>query len=308
MFFAKFNHTKDVNIALLVGTLIKKNIYRLKMFNIPNLFTAANLLSGVFSIIFALMGRIDLAPFLIFAGAIFDFFDGFLARKLNQSGELGKQLDSLADMITFGLAPGIFMMVVMIISLTDLKSEILSPTFNSHVNFILTNWKNAVFYDVPNEMNNSLKYTPFFALFIPFMSMFRLAKFNIDTRQSESFIGLNTPANTIFFTAFPLVLLIEFSQKGYQDPWVNMIFQPGFFIILIGCMSLLLISEIPMFSLKFKHFEWQGNQIRFSYLIICGLLITFLLVWSIPLIVLLYLVLSFIDNKLNKKQTHEIQS
>ncbi len=278
------------------------------MFNIPNLFTAANLLSGVFSIIFALMGRIDLAPFLIFAGAIFDFFDGFLARKLNQSGELGKQLDSLADMITFGLAPGIFMMVVMIISLTDLKNEILSPTFNSHVNFILTNWKNAVFYDVPNEMNNSLKYAPFFALFIPFMSMFRLAKFNIDTRQSESFIGLNTPANTIFFTAFPLVLLIEFSQKGYQDPWVNMIFQPGFFIILIGCMSLLLISEIPMFSLKFKHFEWQGNQIRFSYLIICGLLITFLLVWSIPLIVLLYLVLSFIDNKLNKKQTHEIQS
>ncbi len=308
MFFAKFNHSKDVNIALLVGTLMKKNIYRLKMFNIPNLFTAANLLSGVFSIIFALMGRIDLAPFLIFAGAIFDFFDGFLARKLNQSGELGKQLDSLADMITFGLAPGIFMMVVMIISLTDLKSEILSPTFNSHVNFILTNWKNAVFYDVPNEMNNSLKYTPFFALFIPFMSMFRLAKFNIDTRQSESFIGLNTPANTIFFTTFPLVLLIEFNQIGYKDPWIDLIFQPGFFIILIGCMSLLLISEIPMFSLKFKHFKWQGNQIRFSYLIICGLLITFLLVWSIPLIVLLYLVLSFIDNKLNKKQTHEIQS
>ena len=278
------------------------------MFNIPNLFTAANLISGVFSIIFALMGRIDLAPFLIFAGAIFDFFDGFLARKLNQSGELGKQLDSLADMITFGLAPGIFMMVVMIISLSDLQSEILSPTFNSHVNFILTNWKNAVFYGVPNEMDNSLKYTPFFALFIPFMSMFRLAKFNIDTRQSESFIGLNTPANTIFFTTFPLVLLIEFSQKGYQDAWINLIFQPGFFIILIGCMSLLLISEIPMFSLKFKHFKWQGNQIRFSYLIICGLLITFLLVWSIPLIVLLYLALSFIDNKLNKKQTHEIQS
>jgi CDP-diacylglycerol--serine O-phosphatidyltransferase len=278
------------------------------MFNIPNLFTAANLLSGVFSIIFALMGRIDLAPFLIFTGAIFDFFDGFLARKLNKSGELGKQLDSLADMITFGLAPGIFMMVVMIISLTDLKNEILSPTFNSHVNFLLTNWKNAVFYGVPNEMNNSLKYTPFFALFIPFMSMFRLAKFNIDTRQSESFIGLNTPANTIFFTTFPLVLLIEFSQKGYQDPWIDLIFQSGFFIVLIGCMSLLLISEIPMFSLKFKHFKWQGNQIRFSYLIICGLLIAFLLVWSIPLIVLLYLVLSFIDNKLNKKQTHEIQS
>lgn len=278
------------------------------MFNIPNLFTASNLLSGVFSIIFALMGRIDLAPFFIFAGAIFDFLDGFLARKMNKMGELGKQLDSLADMITFGLAPGIFMMVVMIVSLSDLKSEILSPNFNSHVNFLLTNWKNAVFYNIPNEMDNLLKYTPFFALFIPFMSMFRLAKFNIDMRQSESFIGLNTPANTLFFTTFPLILMMNFSQKGYQDSWITMIFQPGFFIVLIGCMSMLLISEIPMFSLKFKHFKWQGNQIRFSFLISCGLLILFLLVWSIPLIVLLYLVLSFIDNKLNKKQTHEIQS
>lgn len=278
------------------------------MFTIPNLFTASNLLSGVFAIIFTLMGRIDIAPFFIFLGAIFDFLDGFLARKLNKSGELGKQLDSLADMITFGLAPGIFMMVIMIVSLTDLSAETLSPNFASYVNFTLTNWKNAVFYNIPNSMDTPLKYTPFFALVIPFMSMFRLAKFNIDTRQSESFIGLNTPTNTIFFTTFPLILATEFTQDGYKSMFINVLFQPGFLITLIGCVSMLLISEIPMFSLKFKHYKWTGNQIRFLFLISCVLLIAFLLVWSIPLIVLLYVTLSLVDNKLNKKHSHEIQS
>lgn len=277
------------------------------MFNIPNLFTAANLLSGTFAILLTLMGRIDVAPFLIFLGAIFDFLDGFIARKLNQAGELGKQLDSLADMITFGLAPGIFMMVVIIISLTDLGSETLSDNFSSFVNFEITTWKNAVFYNIPNSMDTPLKYTPFFALFIPFMSMFRLAKFNIDKRQSESFIGLNTPTNTIFFTTFPLILMTEFHKNGYKSEWLNFIIQPGFLITIIGCVSLLLISEIPMFSLKFKNFIWNGNQIRYTFLISSTITIIFLLVWSIPIIVLLYVILSSIDNKLNKKN-HEIQS
>lgn len=278
------------------------------MFNIPNLFTAANLLSGVFAILLTLMGRIDIAPFLIFLGAIFDFLDGFIARKLNQAGELGKQLDSLADMITFGLAPGIFMMVVIIISLTDLGSETLSDNFSSFVNFEITNWKNAVFYNIPNSMDTPLKYTPFFALFIPFMSMFRLAKFNIDKRQSESFIGLNTPTNTIFFTTFPLILMTEFNKNGYKSEWLNFIIQPGLLITLIGCVSLLLISELPMFSLKFKNFKWTGNQIRYAFLVSSAISIIFLLVWSIPIIVLLYVILSSIENKLNKKQSHEIQS
>ena len=278
------------------------------MFNIPNLFTAANLLSGVFAILLTLMGRIDIAPFLIFLGAIFDFLDGFIARKLNQAGELGKQLDSLADMITFGLAPGIFMMVVIIISLTDLGSETLSDNFSSFVNFEITNWKNAVFYNIPNSMDTPLKYTPFFALFIPFMSMFRLAKFNIDKRQSESFIGLNTPTNTIFFTTFPLILMTEFNKNGYKNEWLNFIIQPGLLITIIGCISILMISEIPMFSLKFKNFKWIGNQIRYTFLVCSAISIIFLLVWSIPIIVLLYVILSSIENKLNKKQSHEIQS
>lgn len=278
------------------------------MFNIANLFTAANMLSGIFAIILSLMGRIDLAPFSIFAGAIFDFLDGFIARRIGKTGELGKQLDSLADMVTFGVAPGVFMMVVMIVSLSNLNAETMSHNFPDYVNYLITNWKNAVFYGVPNSMDNALIYTPFIALFIPFMSMFRLAKFNIDTRQTDSFIGLNTPANTIFFTTFPLVLMMEFNTNGYQNQWLLTIFQPGVLLVIIGCMSLLLVSELHMFSIKFKHFRWHENQIRYIFLITCLLLILFLLVWSIPLIVLLYILLSFIDIKFNKKETHEIQS
>lgn len=278
------------------------------MFNIANLFTAANMLSGILAIILSLMGRIDLAPFSIFAGAIFDFLDGFIARRIGKTGELGKQLDSLADMVTFGIAPGIFMMIVLIVSLSNLQADTLSENFPSYVNFLITNWKNAVFYNFPSTMDPVMLYIPFIALFIPFMSMFRLAKFNIDTRQTDSFIGLNTPANTIFFTTFPLILMTEFNPSGYQNQWIITIFQPEVLTVIIGFMSLLLISELHMFSIKFKHFKWNENKIRYTFLITCLILIAFLLVWSIPLIVLLYILLSFIDNKFNKKNTHEIQS
>lgn len=278
------------------------------MFNIANLFTAANMLSGVLAIILSLMGRIDLAPFSIFAGAIFDFLDGFIARRIGKMGELGKQLDSLADMVTFGIAPGIFMMIVLIVSLSNLQADTLSENFPSYVNFLVTNWKNAIFYNFPSTTDTIMLYIPFIALFIPFMSMFRLAKFNIDTRQTDSFIGLNTPANTIFFTTFPLILMTEFNPSGYQNQWLITIFQPEVLTVIIGFMSLLLISELHMFSIKFKHFKWNENKVRYIFLITCLLLIAFLLVWSIPLIVLLYILLSFIDNKFNKKNTHEIQS
>jgi CDP-diacylglycerol--serine O-phosphatidyltransferase len=281
------------------------------MFNIPNIVTASNLLSGIISIILSLSGRIDLAPFAIYLGAVFDFFDGFLARKLKKTGELGKQLDSLADMVTFGVAPGVFMLVVLVISIdliSNSGSTIIINNFPEYVNYILTNWKNAVFFNVPNDFDSLLKYLPFIALFIPFMSMFRLAKFNIDIRQTESFIGLNTPANTIFFTTFPLVLVTEYGVDFYKDNLVFYMFQPSFLVPLIGCMSMMLVSELPMFSLKFKHFKWKGNQLRFIFLISCGLLISFLLVWSIALIVLLYMILSLIENKFLNNIQNEVQS
>jgi CDP-diacylglycerol--serine O-phosphatidyltransferase len=277
------------------------------MFNLPNLFTAANLLCGVMAIILTLAGRIDLAPFAIFIGAILDFFDGFLARKLKVSSEMGKQLDSLADMVTFGVAPGLLMMVV-IITTIYIDGPFYTDDFASHVHAQLQNWMNAVFYNVPNSMDESIKYLPFAGLFIPFMSMFRLAKFNLDKRQTDSFIGVPTPMNTLFFTFFPLALWMEFDTWKFDEGIFGYVFDSYFLVTLIVFMSLLMVAEIPLFSLKFKDFKWKGNEIRFIFLLSSGILIATLLVWSIPLIVFLQVILSLINNKYSKKQTHEIQS
>lgn len=270
------------------------------MFSLPNLFTAMNMLSGVMAIIFTFSGRLDLVPFAIFAGAIFDFFDGFLARKLGVSGELGKQLDSLADMITFGLAPGMFMMNVIIVAIY-LEGPYYNMAFHEYAHFQWNNWVNAVFHSVPNNMDASIKYLPFFGLVIPFFSMFRLAKFNIDERQSDTFIGLPTPLNTIFFCFFPLLLWTYFGQLNEGPKIISFILDPYVLSAVIVIMSLLLVSELPLFSLKLKQLRWKGNETRYTFLILCSLFIGLFLVWSIPLIVILYLTFSLILQKLNSK-------
>jgi CDP-diacylglycerol--serine O-phosphatidyltransferase len=220
---------------------------------------------------------------------------------------MGKQLDSLADMVTFGVAPGLLMMVV-IITTIYIDGPFYTDDFASHVHAQLQNWMNAVFYNVPNSMDESIKYLPFAGLFIPFMSMFRLAKFNLDKRQTDSFIGVPTPMNTLFFTFFPLALWMEFDTWKFDEGIFGYVFDSYFLVTLIVFMSLLMVAEIPLFSLKFKDFKWKGNEIRFIFLLSSGILIATLLVWSIPLIVFLQVILSIINNKYSKKQTHEIQS
>jgi len=258
----------------------------MKMFNIPNLITALNMLCGVFAVLLAIAGRIDIAPLFIFLGAVLDFLDGFLARILKQQSELGKQLDSLADIITFGLAPGIIMMAILIQPMPFTNSETTS-TFLSWIQQLI--------------VGNAATYIPLFGLVIPFFSLFRLANFNIDTRQSDSFIGLPTPANTIFFMAFPLLLTQYGATTGWEHELIMTVVKPSVLVPLIIVMSVLLIAEIPLFSLKFKQFQWAGNEWRFGFLISCGLLIAFLWMWSIPIIVLLYLILSIIKNSISKK-------
>ena len=267
------------------------NKNRLSMFNVPNTLTTLNMLSGVLSILFSLSGRLDLAPYPIFLGAIFDFLDGFVARILKQQGELGKQLDSLADMITFGFAPGIMMMVLIAQFPLMLSNDLHDHFIDSDsikLNYDL--WMKGVL-----SLQN-VNLLPFIALLIPVFSMFRLAKFNLDTRQSESFIGLPTPANTLFFCVFPLVLFHHANASVLQDALVGMFFQEWVLIPIIIVMSILLVSEIPLFSLKFKHFKWKGNEIRYVFLITCSLLILFTMYWSIGIIVILYLILSVIEN------------
>ena len=271
-----------------------------QMFNIPNLFTASNLMCGVISIILALSGRLEWACYFIYFAAIFDFFDGFLARKLKISSEMGKQLDSLADMVTFGVAPGILVFVILVIQQEGgwSHSSIASFSEINHIrikSFMSSLASGDVF---KNE------YYCLAGLIIPFFSLFRLAKFNIDTRQSESFIGLPTPANTIFFTAFPLLLASSFNA-GFAQGFIYEIVKPIVFVPIILVMSLLLIAELPLFALKFKDFSWKNNQIRFIFLGLCAILIPTFLAWSIPIIIILYLLLSVIENQ-RKKTQHEI--
>jgi CDP-diacylglycerol--serine O-phosphatidyltransferase len=263
------------------------------MFNLANVFTAANMISGIVAILFAFMGRIDLAPIAIFAGAFFDFFDGFIARKTGSDGELGKQLDSLADMITFGVAPGMIMLVIMTMNVPEYLAqghhEMIRYDFFDYLDDILS-----------GEVNYSV---PFFALTIPFFALFRLAKFNIDTRQTESFIGLPTPANTLFFMTFPLVL--SYGGLEYNET-VELLFDPITLSVLIVGMSIMMVVNLPLFSLKFKSFKWKSNEIRYVFLLISSVLILLFKTWSIALIVFLYLNLSIIENLFFKKKEHEI--
>lgn len=271
---------------------MNKNTF--SMFNLPNLLTSFNMLCGIFSILLSLSGRIDLAPYPIFLGAIFDFLDGFVARLLKQQGEMGKQLDSLADMVTFGLAPGIMMFVILLKVSVD-KNLSLECTICEYLGF--STWIDIVVRKFHFEV--------LFALLIPVFSMFRLAKFNLDTRQSESFIGVPTPANTIFFCMFPLILVQNFEVNSFQYQLREMIMNVWVLIPIIVVMSILLVSEIPLFSLKFKHFKWKGNEIRYVFLITCSLLIPLTLYWSLGIIVILYVILSIIENLLKAKK-HEI--
>ena len=259
------------------------------------------MLCGLMAILCVFSGRLDFSLLFILIGALLDFLDGFLARMLKVSGELGKQLDSLADMVTFGLAPGIMTLQVIIVCI-NLDGPFYGMSFFEYAHFQLNNWMGTVFHGVPNDMDASIKYLPFFGLLIPFFSMFRLAKFNIDSRQSESFIGLPTPINTIFFCFFPLLLWLNFGRETLISGWIMYLLSPYSIAAFSVGMSLLLISELSLFSLKFKSFSWQANQRRYIFLALCLIFVLFLRVWAIPLIVFLYITMSLAFKNFNQKQ------
>lgn len=266
------------------------------MFNLANLFTSFNLLSGVISIVLVLNGRIDLAPLFILLGFLFDFFDGFIARKMGTSGPMGVQLDSLADMITFGVAPGMILMVLMVMDVPGFLSnhhyELIQFDFNYWVESIIA--------------GNTNYYLPLAALIVPFMSMFRLAKFNIDERQTTSFLGLPTPAHTAMYLSFPLVL--SYDHLTVKENWdvLWLIFNQHFLLAISVVSSILLVTELPLFSLKFKSFGWVGNEIRYLFLLISLVLIIVFGFWAFSLIVFLYLILSVVEKLIFKKKNNEI--
>lgn len=237
--------------------------------NIPNAITCCNLFCGCMAIVQSFEGNLVLAAYLVGLAAIFDFLDGFIARLLNVSSPIGKDLDSLADMVTFGVVPGIVMFQLIKLAVIDYHADYCGDDL-------------PVYYSY-------LKYSAFV---IPIFSAIRLAKFNNDSRQSDSFIGLPTPANAILICSLPLVL-----EYGNFDFSLN----PYVFSIISFVLSILLISEIPLFALKFKDFKWRGNEIRYLFLALSLLLLVTLQFVGIPLVIILYIVMSVIGNFTSKK-------
>ena len=228
--------------------------------HIPNTITCLNLISGCIATYWAFQGDYELALLFIVIGAVFDFFDGMVARLLHVSSPIGKELDSLADDITFGFAPS------------------------------------AIVFDFLCKFHTHLFFIPFLAFIMAAFSALRLAKFNLDERQALGFIGLPTPANALFWGA----LIYRLQWKELLEPYqLPEIYFYGILVLLpISCY--LLVSEVPMFALKFKTWGWKGNEIKYIFLITCVPLLLFLGVSGLAAIIAWYVILSVANSYLSK--------
>jgi len=238
--------------------------------HIPNIITSLNLLSGCIAILFVLSGDLVIASFLVLLGMFFDFFDGLAARLLHVQSEIGLQLDSLADMVTFGVVPGLMMF------------QLLNKAVTPHV--LETSFENS---ETIVGFEAGMSFLPFIGLLIILASAYRLAKFNVDSRQTSSFIGLPTPANTLLIISLPLIF-----QFQYTEFLESIIMNQWFLIGLTLVSSLLLNAEIPLFALKFKTWDFASNKVRYIFLVISLITIIVLKFIAIPLIIIFYILLS----------------
>lgn len=223
--------------------------------NIPNLLTSCNLFSGCVASVMAFQGTYEAALLFIVIGAVFDFFDGMTARLLRVTSPIGKELDSLADDITFGLAPAAIVY--------SLFGEVQYPTF----------------------LEGADAWLPYSAFLIAVFSGLRLAKFNIDTRQTSSFIGMPTPANALFWGSLVV---------GQHDFLVSSSFNALYLLALVMVMSLLLVAELPMFSLKFKDLSWRHNWVSYLFLLVCLPLLLVFRLSGLAAIIVWYILLSLL--------------
>ena len=233
--------------------------------HIPNALTCANLLCGCFGILNVFRGDLETASYLIGIALVCDWLDGFVARILHVCSPIGKELDSLADMVTFGVLPA-FMML-----------HLLEGSCNGYCTTGLFGF-----------------HKPYIAFGLAIFSGLRLAKFNIDTRQSDSFIGVPTPANGMIVASLPLIAAF---QPEYKTIFINYNVLTFYSII----MSYLLVAELPLFALKFKSFAWQSNQLKYVFLLLSVFLLVLLKFVAIPVIILMYIGLSVAQNVLMKK-------
>jgi CDP-diacylglycerol--serine O-phosphatidyltransferase len=236
---------------------------------IPNLFTLSNLLCGALAVYSITQDQLILAAYLILIAALFDFADGLVARLLHVPSELGKQLDSLADMVSFGLAPS-FLALWMMGSLSR-----------------------------PLEFSWTTVFA-FLPLLMTAFSAYRLAKFNIDTRQSEQFIGMPTPANALLWLSFPLIAAATGPSEMLADAYNNFMNSEIAIVVASLICSVLMVSELPLLSLKFKNLKFSENSFRYALLGISGALLLLFWVQAIPIILILYLILSSIQTFIHR--------
>jgi len=231
--------------------------------HIPNLITLINLFCGCIAVVFISEANYEMAFYMVCLGIFFDFFDGFFARLFKVSSPLGLQLDSLADMVTSGVAPGYVMY--------------------------------SLFTNSAHELGNNPA-IPFLGFIVTLGSCYRLANFNIDTRQTDSFIGLPTPANALFILSLPLVLKFSDSLMMLEiltNQWV--------LLVITLCSAYILNAEIPLFSLKIKKFSFKENALQIVFLIVSVLMVLLLHYIAIPLIIIFYVLLSVVNNMFLKK-------
>jgi CDP-diacylglycerol--serine O-phosphatidyltransferase len=226
--------------------------------HLPNAITCANLFSGCVGIVLAFKGELIAAAYAIFLSAIFDFFDGLASRVLKSFSGIGKDLDSLADMVSFGVLPAVIMYQLF---LQARQIDNVSPWLN------------------------------FIAFLIPVFSALRLAKFNVDTRQAENFIGMPTPANAILIASFPIIIG---HHNQYYTPYLLNPYVLSCFVII---MCTLLVLEMPMMSLKFKNKDFNKNIYRYLLLLFSAILILFFKFAAVPVVILFYIILSIIQFK-----------
>ena len=226
--------------------------------NIPNAITCCNLLSGCVATTYAFAGNQRMALMMIIIGAAFDFFDGMSARLLQVSSPIGKELDSLADDVTFGVAPATMVFTLLF--------QLSYPAYADSIRGIL----------------------PYTAYLIAAFSALRLAKFNIDERQTSQFIGLPTPANALFWGSLIVGGGQRLTHFQHALPIVLL-------LIVLSCW--MLVAEIPLFALKFKHWGWKENEVEYIFLVSCIPLLAILGVSGLAVIIAWYVILSLIDNK-----------
>jgi CDP-diacylglycerol--serine O-phosphatidyltransferase len=240
--------------------------------HIPNTITLLNLLAGLLALIHAFNGNYNEAFSLVCLGIFFDYWDGFFARIWKVQSPIGLQLDSLADMVTSGVVPGL----VMYKMLGDIQ-------------------ENQSRYNL-TEDTYFMGVVPYLGFLITLASCYRLAKFNVDTRQTDSFIGLPTPANALLIMSIPMIQFHS-DYEGLVDALSN----PYVLVGITALSAYLLNAEIPLFSLKVKSFSWEKYKMQVVFLILSVILIALLEFIAIPIIILLYVILSVVNNTIGKK-------